>query len=97
MRLVINYNTLPTPLGDLWIGATPRGLFYISFGSLDTEALESFYGDKDGIAFLLGGGFADTAARQLNEYFAGVRQDFSVPFDLPSWQAFWSGREAPSE
>lgn len=88
MRLIINYNTLPTPVGDLWIGATPKGLFYVSFGSLDTDALESFYGDRDGVTFLLGGGFADTAARQLNEYFAGVRRTFAVPFDLRGTSGF---------
>jgi methylated-DNA-[protein]-cysteine S-methyltransferase len=88
VRLLINYNTLPTPVGDLWVGATPRGLFYVNFGALDTEALESFYGEKNEVTFLLGGGAADTAARQLNEYFAGVRQTFSVPFDLSGMSGF---------
>ena len=88
MKLLINYNTLPTPIGDLWVGATEKGLFYVNFGALDTEALESFYGDKSGVTFLLGGGVADVAARQLNEYFAGVRQTFSVPFDLRGTSGF---------
>jgi methylated-DNA-[protein]-cysteine S-methyltransferase len=88
VKLIINYNVLPTPIGDLWIGATEKGLFYINFGALDTEALESFYGDKSGVAFLHGGGVADVAARQLNEYFARIRRSFSVPFDLRGSSAF---------
>jgi methylated-DNA-[protein]-cysteine S-methyltransferase len=88
VRLVINYNTLPTPIGDLWIGATERGLFYISFGQIDAGALESFYGDKSGVTFLQGGGAADLAARQLNEYFARRRQAFSVPFDFRGSSGF---------
>jgi methylated-DNA-[protein]-cysteine S-methyltransferase len=88
VRLLINYNTLPTPIGDLWIGATDKGLFYVNFGALDTDALESFYGDESGVTFLQGGGVADTAARQLNEYFAGVRRAFSVPFDLRGSSGF---------
>ena len=88
MKLLINYNTLPTPIGDLWIGATERGLFYVNFGALDTGALESFFGDKGSVTFLSGGGAADVAARQLNEYFAGVRRSFSVPFDLRGTSGF---------
>ncbi len=88
MKLLINYNTLPTPIGDLWIGATERGLFYVNFGGLDTEALQSFYDDRGGVTLLLGGGVADTAARQINEYFAGMRRAFSVPFDLRGSSAF---------
>lgn len=88
VKILINYNTLPTPIGDLWIGATERGLFYVSFGALDMEALESFYGDKSGVTFLQGGGIADAAGRQLNEYFAGVRKTFSMPFDLRGSSAF---------
>jgi len=88
VKLLINYNTLPTPIGDLWIGATETGLFYVNFGALDNAALESFYGDRGGVTFLLGGGIADTAARQINEYFAGVRKTFSVPFDLRGSSSF---------
>lgn len=88
MRLIVNYNTLPSPIGDLWIGATDRGVFYVNFGALDTEALESFYGDKSGVTFLLGGGAADVAARQLNEYFAGMRQTFCVDFDFRGSSGF---------
>ncbi len=88
VRLVINYNTLPTPIGDLWIGATDRGLFYVNFGAVETAALESFYGDESGVVFLHGGGVADTAARQLNEYFAGLRRTFALPFDLRGVSAF---------
>jgi methylated-DNA-[protein]-cysteine S-methyltransferase len=88
LDMVINHITLPTPVGDLWVGATEKGLFYINFGGLDTPALESVYGERSGVVFLVGGGLADTAARQLNEYFTGRRRAFSIPLDLRGTSGF---------
>jgi methylated-DNA-[protein]-cysteine S-methyltransferase len=63
----------PTPLGDLAIEASDYGLTRVAF-TRDTAAPATDTGRAH----------VDEAGRQIDEYLAGVRRDFTVPVD-------WSG------
>jgi methylated-DNA-[protein]-cysteine S-methyltransferase len=77
----VSYASLDSPLGAVWLAATPRGLARVSFGTDEVEftfELEHTYKtaptwDPDGLEPMI---------RQLNEYFAGDRMVFDLPIDL---------------
>ncbi|MBN9150537.1 MAG: methylated-DNA--[protein]-cysteine S-methyltransferase [Micrococcales bacterium] len=82
------YRTLDTPIGNLLIAATDRGVVRVAFASEGHDAV------LDALATRLGsrilrmtstggvGGELDAAARELDEYFAGHRTAFDLPLDL---------------
>ncbi|MCB1280978.1 MAG: methylated-DNA--[protein]-cysteine S-methyltransferase [Salinibacterium sp.] len=82
------YRTLDTPIGNLLIAATDRGVVRVAFASEGHDAV------LDALATRLGsrilrmtstggvGGELDAAARELDEYFAGRRTAFDLPLDL---------------
>ncbi|HMM81548.1 MAG TPA: methylated-DNA--[protein]-cysteine S-methyltransferase [Terrimesophilobacter sp.] len=82
------YRTLDTPIGNLLIAATDRGVVRVAFASEGHDAV------LDALAARLGsrilrmtstrgvGGELDAAARELDEYFAGHRTAFDLPLDL---------------
>ena len=77
--------TLRTPVGVLRVTATDRGVVSVervSRASAASHATASTRAMKH----------ADTALRQLREYFAGKRRNFTVPLDLagtPFQQRTW--------
>ncbi len=74
--------TLDTPTGRLRIVATGRGICKVTFVQDDYQA--SALRD-DGAATVTNGEglrILGMAVRELNEYFAGERKDFTVPLDL---------------
>ncbi len=86
--MVISYLNLKTRIGDMWIGSTPRGLFWVQFGPVDSEALRDFFKDRDGIAFAKGGEMVEQAGRELLRYLAGRLSRFSVKLDLTGASTF---------
>jgi methylated-DNA-[protein]-cysteine S-methyltransferase len=72
------WHTLPSPIGELLVGATERGVCLISWSDHDValDRLERRYGEPRP------GGIAAAAAGELAEYFAGRRRVFGVPLDL---------------
>lgn len=78
-----------TPLGELILVASSRGLVRIGLPGVDLGDTANL-ADADDVggepprerATLL------TAATQLTEYFSGQRKEFSVPLDLPAAQRF---------
>jgi O-6-methylguanine DNA methyltransferase len=87
-RLVISHLTVVTPLGDVWLGSTPKGLFCLNIGSVDAEAIEGAFAGTGGIAFAQGGAFVEKAARELRHYLDGGSRKFTVPLDLTGWSPF---------
>lgn len=81
MRDSISYASLSSPLGAVWLAATPRGLARLSFGVDEAEfsfEVERAYGvspewDPDGLKPI---------TRQLDEYFSADRTVFDMPVDL---------------
>ena len=72
------WHTLPSPIGELLVGATDWGVCLISWSDLDAslDRLERRCGE------VRPGGVAEAAAGELTEYFEGSRRAFDVPLDL---------------
>jgi methylated-DNA-[protein]-cysteine S-methyltransferase len=77
--LDVAYELAETPVGELLVAATPRGLCRISYrGEEDVETLGRLFG----VRVLRSPAPLDEARRQLDEYFAGRRHDFELELDL---------------
>ena len=73
----VRYDVVPSPVGDLFIASTPRGLCRISYTVEGTdEAVARVFGARVLRSPL------DDVRRELDEYFEGRRRDFDLPLDL---------------
>jgi methylated-DNA-[protein]-cysteine S-methyltransferase len=73
----VRYDVTESPVGDLFIASTPRGLCRISYRveGQDEELARTF-----GVRVLRMP--LDEVRRELDEYFEGRRRDFDLPLDL---------------
>lgn len=84
------YAELDSPVGPLVAAATPRGLARLAYrdvnGGLDAvlEALAARLSPR----IVAAPARLDEVRRQLDEFFAGRRQDFDVPLDLGTCAPF---------
>jgi len=80
----LNVTNFSTPIGDMVIGATSRGLRLLEFvekGRLDHKL--AGISQRMGCAILPGEtAITRQCARELREYFAGKRREFSLKLDL---------------
>jgi methylated-DNA-[protein]-cysteine S-methyltransferase len=77
----VSYDVVQTPIGDLLVAATERGLCRIVFDpepDREAESLARGYG----VRVLRSPRAVDPARRQLDEYFDGSRQEFELATDL---------------
>ncbi len=88
MKLVVNYLSLKTRFGDMWLGSTPKGLFWVQFGAVDTDALLGLFHGREDIAFGQGGQTVEQAGRELLRYLEGRQRKFSVKLDLTGSSSF---------
>lgn len=79
--LDIAYRVVDSPVGALLIAASELGLVRVAYASEGHDTVLQSLADKISPRILLAPGRLDTVARQLDEYFAGKRQEFSVPLD----------------
>ena len=80
--LDVAYRTVDTPVGTLLLAATPDGLVRVAYASEDHDAVLVALAARVSPRILNAPGRLDTAARQLEEYFAGTRRRFDLPLDL---------------
>lgn len=80
--LDVAYRTLDTPVGTLLLAATPTGLVRVAYDVEDHAAVLSTLAARISPRILRAPQRLDTAARQLDEYFAKRRTTFDVPVDL---------------
>jgi methylated-DNA-[protein]-cysteine S-methyltransferase len=73
----IRYDIVDSPVGDLLLAATERGLARIHF---DPEGQEDELARIFGVRVLRSP--LDDVRRELDEYFDGRRRDFDLPLDL---------------
>ena len=78
-----------TPIGELWVAASVRGVVWAGVGEEDAlvtyaEARGYFRGNDDGRPQAL----AERGALQIEEYFEGRRRAFTVPMDFGPMTAF---------
>src|SRR5262249_34516304 len=80
-HLEVAYDLLDTPIGELLVAVTDRGLCRISFDpepEREEEALARSYGAR----VLRAGRPVDRARRELDEYLTGRRREFDLATDL---------------
>jgi methylated-DNA-[protein]-cysteine S-methyltransferase len=73
----VRYDVVPSPVGDLFVASTPRGLCRISYTvENQDEAVARIFGARVLRSPL------DDVRRELDEYFEGRRREFDLPLDL---------------
>jgi methylated-DNA-[protein]-cysteine S-methyltransferase len=79
--LDVAYDVVESPLGDLFVGVSDRGLCVISYEA-DPDAQVERLARGFGSRVLRSPRPIDPARRQLDEYFAGKRKRFDLGVDL---------------
>ncbi len=80
--LEVAYRTLESPLGTLLIAGTPRGLLRVALPCESPQQVLAALAESVGPRILLAPRSLDRAARELDRYFAGALQRFSIDLDL---------------
>jgi methylated-DNA-[protein]-cysteine S-methyltransferase len=80
--LDVAYTTIDTPVGSLLLAATDKGLVRVAYASQDHDFVLSDLATRISPRVLRAPGRLATAARELDEYFAGRRTTFDLPLDL---------------
>jgi methylated-DNA-[protein]-cysteine S-methyltransferase len=80
--LDVAYRTLDTPVGELLLAATERGLVRVAYASEGHQAALERLAREVSPRVLRAPARLDRAARELEEYFAGRRSTFDLPLDL---------------
>jgi methylated-DNA-[protein]-cysteine S-methyltransferase len=86
--LDVAYDLTDSPVGELLVAATERGICRISFDPEPERAIEEL-AKTHGVRVLRSAGPLQQLRRQLDEYFEGSRRDFDLRVDLaplPSFQ-----------
>jgi methylated-DNA-[protein]-cysteine S-methyltransferase len=78
----IGYRTVDSPIGSLLLAATTEGLVRVAFQREGHDTILGMLADKVSPRILRTPSRLDSAARQLDEYFAGTRRSFDVPVDF---------------
>jgi methylated-DNA-[protein]-cysteine S-methyltransferase len=86
--LDVGYRTIDSPVGPLLIAATAKGLVRVAYGCEDhAKVLERLARDLSP-RILHAPARLDTAAKEIDEYFAGRRQGFDLAVDLSLARGF---------
>jgi methylated-DNA-[protein]-cysteine S-methyltransferase len=83
----VGFDVVDSPVGDLLVAASDRGLALISFTARPEEQLERL-ARIAGPRVLRAPRSIEEARRELDEYFAGRRQSFDLPLDLRALPPF---------
>jgi len=79
--LDVAYATHDSPLGQLTVVVTPRGLLQLSYAGEAIEAQLDEIAERISPRILAAPERTDEVRRQLDEYFAGARRGFDLPVD----------------
>lgn len=80
--LDVAYRTLDTPVGPLLLAATGKGLVRIAYATEGHDKVLSTLAARVSPRILNAPRRLDPAAREIDEYFAGLRREFDLPLDL---------------
>ena len=86
--LSVSHMSIKTRLGPVYLAGTPKGLFYLSVGDVDSDTLRALFAGRKDVAFAEGGSLVERAAREVTSYLEGRLRKFSVPLDLTGWSPF---------
>ena len=79
--LDVGFDVVDSPVGELLLAATPRGVCRISYDA-DPEAQAERLARTYGVRVLRAPRAVDDVKRELAEYFEGKRVEFDLPLDL---------------
>ena len=79
--LDVAYRTVDSPLGDLLLARTPRGLVRVAFAREGHDDVLATIADRVSPRILRAPARLDDAARELDEYFTRGRRTFNLPLD----------------
>lgn len=80
--LDIAYRVVDSPIGPLLLAATREGLVRVAFEGEGHDAVLGVLAERISSRILLAPSRLDAPARQLGEYFDGVRRQFDLALDL---------------
>ena len=86
--LDVAYRTVDTPVGTLLLAATTAGLVRVAYDVEGHDAVLAALADRISPRVLRAPARLDSAARQIDEYFAKRRTTFDVPVDLRLAEGF---------
>lgn len=84
----IAYRTIDSPVGELLLAATPKGLIRVAFASEDHDLVLQNLAARVSPRVLRSPKQLDAAARELDEYFDRTRTAFDLPLDLSLSKGF---------
>ena len=79
--LDVAYRIIDSPVGPLLLAATEQGLIRVAYASEGHDIVLQALADKVSPRVLSAPVRLETAARELDEYFAGHRRTFDLPLD----------------
>lgn len=79
--LDVAYRTVDSPIGELLLAATPRGLVRVAFARECFDDVLDALAGRLGPRVLQAPARLDDAATEIEEYFAGRRTHFTLPLD----------------
>ncbi|MBV1778963.1 methylated-DNA--[protein]-cysteine S-methyltransferase [Paeniglutamicibacter sp. ABSL32-1] len=77
----VSYRLVDSPLGQLLLAATERGIVRVAFAAEDFDAVLGTLAEKVGVRVLHRAAPLDAAAAQLDEYFGHARRGFELSLD----------------
>jgi methylated-DNA-[protein]-cysteine S-methyltransferase len=80
--LDVAYRTIATPIGELLLAGTERGLVRVAFPRQGHDEVLASLAQTVSPRILRAPGRLDQASRQLDEYFDGSRTVFDLPLDF---------------
>ena len=86
--LDVAYRTVDSPVGELLLAATQRGLVRVAYVREDHESVLATIADRVSPRVLRAPARLDLAAGQLDEYFAGRRRTFDLVLDMQLARGF---------
>jgi methylated-DNA-[protein]-cysteine S-methyltransferase len=86
--LGVAYHTVQTPVGPLLLVTTERGLVRVAYPTEDHARVLEQLAARIGPRVLRAPAWLDTAAQEIEEYFAGKRRQFDVPLDFALSRGF---------
>lgn len=87
----VAYGTMDSPVGDLLVAVTDRGLVRVAFSSEVSDEVLAELASRVSPRVLRLPARTDEVRRELDEYFAGSRRRFDVPLDWSLVRGFAQG------
>lgn len=89
--LDVAYASIDSPIGELLVAVTPRGLVRLAYEGERSDAVMAELSERVSPRILHAPERTDAVRRELESYFAGERHDFATPVDWSLVRGFASG------